>query len=354
MKRFVQLAVVLAIGAGCLWFALRKVHFDDFVTALRDMDLGMFAVGLVCFGILHAARPLRWGQLVDAVKPDVPFRSTLSITSVGFMLINILPFRLGEFVRPYLLFEREDVPFGSGLATVLVERVLDVMALGVLFLGVLLFADVPEFTVTVAGRDEPFDIVAAARTGILGVLVPIGLGGVVLLVLGDRGIRIAEQVRDLFPPGLLQLPFALGVRFLQTFLEALRSLGSLRRAAVAIAWTGAMWLINVLSLWATVRAFSFGGAIDFWAAATILVVICVALIAPAPPGFAGVFEFACTVALAIFAIGPSEAAAFAVVLHGSQFLLVTVVGTYFIVVDRISVGRLLNSMGELRSSLSQS
>lgn len=171
MKRFVQLVVVLAIGAGCLWFALRKVHFDDFVTALRDMDLAMFALGLACFAILHAARPLRWGQLVDAVKPDVSFRSTLSITSVGFMLINILPFRLGEFVRPYLLFEREEVPFGSGLATVLVERVLDVMALGVLFLGVLLFADVPEFTVTVAGRDEPFDIVAAARTGILGVLV---------------------------------------------------------------------------------------------------------------------------------------------------------------------------------------
>lgn len=348
MKRLVQLLVVLAIGGGALWFALRKVHFDEFVAALKAMDLLVFALGFTCFLVLHVLRSVRWGLLVQAIKPEVRFRSYLSICSVGFMLINILPFRLGEFARPYLLFEREDVPFGSGMATVVVERVLDVMALGAIFLGVLVFADVPEYTVAVEGRDEPFDVVAAARTAILGVLIPVAVAVNVLLLLGDRGISIAERVRDAVPAGLLRAPFAFGVRFLQTFLEALRSLGSVRRAVPVLIWTAFLWLLNVLSIYFTVRAFAFGGDIGFWSAATILVVICVALIAPAPPGFAGVFEFACTVALAIFAIGPSEAAAFAVVLHGSQFLLVTAVGMYFVLVDRISVRRLMDSMANLR------
>jgi uncharacterized membrane protein YbhN (UPF0104 family) len=349
LKRAIQLLLALALGGGALWLALRKVHFDAFVAALRTVDAGVFALGFLSFLVLHLLRSVRWGGLVQAVRPEVRFRSYLSICSVGFMLINILPFRLGEFARPYLLLEREDVPFGSGMATVLVERVLDVMALGVIFLGVLLYADLPGYSIEVAGRGEPFDLVSAGRTGILGVLIPVGAAIALLLLAGDRGVDLARAVRDR-APGLLKLPFSFGVRFLETFLVALRSLGSVRRAAPVLAWTAALWLLNVLSIYFTVRAFGFGAAIGFWGAATILVVICLALIAPAPPGFAGVFEFACTVALALFAIGPSEAAAFAVLLHGSQFLLVTGIGGYFVAVDKISVRRLMDMTKQLGSS----
>jgi glycosyltransferase 2 family protein len=348
LKRLVQLLVVLAIGGLALWFALRKVHLAEFMEALRHLDLVIFGLGVLCFACLHLLRSLRWGLLVRAVQPDVRFRSYLSICSVGFMLINLLPFRLGEFARPYLLFEREDVPFGSGMATVVVERVLDVLALGALFLGVLLLADVPAYSVEIPGRAEPFEVVTAARTGILGVLIPV-LGGIgLLLLLGERGIALVDRVRGWMPEGLLQLPFNLAVRFLGTFLEALRSLGTVRKAVGVLAWTAFLWLLNVLSLYFTLRAFEFGAGFGFWAAATILVVICVALIAPAPPGFAGVFEFACAVGLAIFAIGPSEAAAFAVVLHAMQLFLVTAIGMYFVLVDRISVRRLLDSIAAMR------
>lgn len=349
MKRAIQLLLVLALGGGALWFALRQVQLEEFLAALRTVNLGVFALGFGCFFVLHILRAVRWGGLVQAVQPGIRFRSYLSICSVGFMLINILPFRLGEFARPYLLFEREEVPFGSGMATVLVERVLDVMALGVIFLGVLVFADLPGYSIDV-GSGDPFDLVRAARTGILGVLIPVGMAIVLLLVLGDRGVALAGAIRDRVPPGVLRLPFELGVRFLGTFLEALRSLGSVRKAVPVVLWTGLLWLLNILSIYWTVRAFAFGGVIGFWGAATILVVICLALIAPAPPGFAGVFEFACTVALAIFAVGPSEAAAFAVLLHGSQFVLVTGVGMYFVGVDKISVRRLMEMTQQLRAS----
>ncbi len=348
MKRLVQLLVVLAIGGGALWFALHEVDLAAFTAALRELDLVVFGVGIVCFLVLHLLRSVRWGLLVQAVQPGVRFRSYLSICSVGFMLINILPFRLGEFARPYLLYEREDVAFGSGMATVVVERVLDVLALGAIFLGVLVFADVPAYSVQIAGRAEAFDVVIVARTAILGVLIPVGLAMTLLLVLGQRGIGFVEGIRDRLPDGLIRLPFNIAVRFLGTFLVALRSLGSVRKAVPVVLWTAFLWLLNILSIYFTIRAFPFGEVIGFWAAATILVVICVALIAPAPPGFAGVFEFACAVALAVFSIGPSEAAAFAVVLHASQFLLVTSVGMYFVVVDRISVRRLLDSLSAMR------
>ena len=349
MRRATQLALVFMIGAVALFLALREVEIQPFLQALRSVRLDVFALGFLSFSLLHLLRALRWGGLVRAVRPEVRFRSYVSICSVGFMLINVLPFRLGEFARPYLLFEREGVPFGSGMATVVVERVLDIAALGAIFAAVLLWADVPGYLVELPGRAEPFDIVQVARTGILSVLVPATVAILALLVLGEAGIALLVRVSERVPGRLLRLPLELGVRFLRTFLVALRSLGSLRRATGLLASTAALWALNVLSIYFTVRAFPFGDVVDLAGAATILVVICVALIAPAPPGFAGVFEFACTVALALFSIGASEAAAFALVLHGSQFVLVTGVGGAFLAVDRISVRRLLDVPRRLKS-----
>jgi hypothetical protein len=280
---------------------------------------------------------------VRAVKPGVSFWSFVSICSVGFFLINTLPFRLGEFARPFLLFEREDVPFGSGLATVVVERMLDIAALGVIFLGVLVFADLPAEPVEVGGGS--YDIIAMARTSILGVLVPVSLGVVVLLAMGDRGVDLGRSVAGKFHPRLGDL----AGRLLKGFVDALRALGSVRRGAPIVLWTAAVWGINIVSIWWMAKAFEFGDVLGFWDGAAILVCICVALILPAPPGFAGVFELAVVIALAIYGIGRAEAVAFSVAVHGSQFLIIGSVGIYFLVVDKVSVKRLLSEMQALRA-----
>jgi uncharacterized membrane protein YbhN (UPF0104 family) len=246
-------------------------------------------------------------------------------------------------VRPYLLFEREGVPFGSGMATVLLERVLDVMALGVLFLGVLLFADIPSTVVNVAGRD--YDIVLLGRTTILGALIPFGGAAVALVALGDRGVEIARRTFGRIDPRAGEI----AASFLGTFVSTLRALGEPRHAAQVLLWTAVPWTVNVFSMLWMARAFSFGAGLGFWDGATILVAVCVALILPAPPGFAGVFELAVTIGVTLYGVGSAQAAAFAVAVHAGQFVLLTTLGTIFLVLDRISVRRLLQSMQDLRA-----
>ena len=344
MKRALQIAVMLAIGGGCFWLAFRDVELDAFADELQQVDWPIYISGVFMFGLLHLSRSIRWGKLVQAVEPNVTFRSYFSICSVGFFLINILPFRLGEFARPYLLYEREGVPFGSGMATVLLERVLDVAALGVLFVGVLLFADIPSTVVTVAGRD--YDIVRLGRTTILGALIPFGGAALALVAMGDRGIDLTRRVLTPLDPRLA----GLAASFLATFVSTLRSLGRPRHALTILGWTALPWTINVVSMLWMAKAFSFGAGLGFWDGATLLVVVCVALILPAPPGFAGVFELAVTIGVAVYGVGSAPAAAFAVCVHVGQFVLLTSLGVAFLIVDRISVRRLLDSMAELRSA----
>lgn len=344
MKRAVQILVMLTVGGVCLWLAFKDVAFDAFRQELSQVDWLIYGSGVFMFFLLHLTRSIRWGKLVQAVKPEVRFRSYFSICSVGFFLINVLPFRLGEFVRPYLLFEREEVPFGSGMATVLLERVLDVLALGVLFLGVLLFADIPSTVVTVAGTD--YDIVKLGRTTILGALLPFGGAALVLVAMGDRGVEITRRLGGKVNPRLGDL----AANFLKAFVDTLKSLGDPRHAASILFWTALPWTVNVFSMLWMAKAFSFGAGLGFWDGAAILVVVCIGLILPAPPGFAGVFELAVTIGVALYGVGAAPAAAFAVVVHGGQFVLLTALGTLFLVLDRISVRRLLDSMAELRSS----
>jgi glycosyltransferase 2 family protein len=343
MKRAVQIILMLLVGGTCLWLAFKDVEFAAFKDELSQVNWWIYGSGVFMFFMLHVTRSIRWGKLVQAVEPTVTFRSYFSICSVGFFLINVLPFRLGEFVRPYLLFEREEVPFGSGMATVLLERVLDVMALGALFVGVLLFADIPSTVVTVAGSD--YDIVRLGRTTILGALIPFGGAALALVAMGDKGVEIARTSLGRVDPRVGEL----AATFLATFVSTLKSLGDPKHALSVLAWTAVPWTVNVLSMLWMAKAFSFGAGLGFWDGAAILVAVCIGLILPAPPGFAGVFELAITIGVALYGVGAAPAAAFAVCVHAGQFILLTSLGTLFLVLDKISVRRLLDSMAELRT-----
>jgi len=347
VKRLIQILFMLLIGGGAFYYVFKDVKWSEFSAELSKVHYPTFVAGLALFVGLHLSRSIRWGRLVQTVEPSIKFRSYFSICSIGFFLINVLPFRIGEFVRPYLLLDREEVPFGSGMATVLVERVLDVAALGVIFVGVLLWGvDGLESTPVVIG-DTSYDLVQVGRTAILAALIPFGGGILVLLALGDRGIALSRRIF-----GLAGARFGDRVAgFLETFLHAVRQLGSWKEASRQLSWTAAAWGVNVCSMWVMAKAFPFGAEMGFWDGATILVTVCIVLIIPPPPGFAGVFELGIAVSVThLYGNSEAVAAAFGALVHVSQFVILVVLGAGFLAVDRISLTRLLEEMNSLRKA----
>ena len=336
--RAAQFLVAVLVGAGTLALALRGVQWPALRDAILGVDLGRFGVGVALFAALHLTRAWRWGMLVKAVQPQVRFRSYFSICCVGFFLINVLPFRLGEFVRPWLLAEREKIPWGSGMATVVVERVLDVATLGVLLLGAVAFAELPTGPLMLGGR--PYDVVAIGRTAVLGALLPMGAVLAGLILSGEKGVRVAGRVASLAGPRVQ----ALAERFVRAFVEALRALGSWRRAWPVLLSTVAVWTINTVSISVAANAFHLPHVLSFWDGAALLTTICALLMLPAPPGFAGVFEFGVTLGLSIWDVDQATAAAFALTLHSAQFLMMATLGTFFLVVDRIPIGSVLQGI----------
>ena len=75
---------------------------------------------------------MRWAVFLKPLKPHPSMRNLLSATVVGFTAITLFG-RAGEFVRPYLIARKEQVPVTSQFAAWVLERIFDLLMALLLF-----------------------------------------------------------------------------------------------------------------------------------------------------------------------------------------------------------------------------
>ena len=135
-RRVVGLIVGLAVGGLFLWLALRDINFERFKAALLGANYWWIAPYLGMVLVSTVFRTLRW-QLLLRPMGRSNFWWVMHVTNVGTMAVMLLPMRLGEFVRPYLVSDRyapeNEIRMSAALATVVVERILDGLVVTALF-----------------------------------------------------------------------------------------------------------------------------------------------------------------------------------------------------------------------------
>ena len=317
MKRGVRLLLATLVAGIALVLAFHGVSFEQFGGAVAGADWGPLVIATSLVVLLILARILRWAILVRQLQP-VPTGQLFAIASVGFMAIDLLPLRMGEFVRPVLLTRNAKMPFGAGTASIVVERMLDLIAAGTCLLVALLLADMPEIIVTVF--DTPVDLAVQGRNVILLAMAVLGGPVVVLGLAGPRGIALLMKGLDL-------LPAAIGGKILglvASFGDAVRAMASPRVAASTLGLTAVAWGCNLVGLWFTLRA--FGVEIGMAEANVVMLTVTIALMLPAPVGGLGVYEAGAVAGAMLYGVPQATASAFALSLHGTHFLPVIVFG----------------------------
>jgi uncharacterized protein (TIRG00374 family) len=340
------LTLGLVVGALFLGLALWGVPIAD----LRDAFARLHWWYLLPIGgvvvLQYLLRALRQQVMLRPLAPGLGFRDHLAIVAVGFFCVNVFPARLGEAVRPLLFAERGGVPLGAGFAMVVVERVLDLIAILVCLLGALAWVELPERTLEIAGRSVP--ATELARSAATVVLAPV-LGGLLgLALLGPAALRVGERVTSALEarvraPLVSRLARGL-LRFGTAFVEGLQGLRSPGRLAAVLVLTALLFLSMGLMMSAFAHAFGIEDRIGFAAGLAVLSITMLGIALPAPPGFAGVFEASVRAGLALFGVRGDEQAgtslAFALVVHWWPFLLLCALAAFFLWRDRIGLGRL--------------
>ncbi|MBI4483085.1 MAG: flippase-like domain-containing protein [Acidobacteria bacterium] len=313
-------ASFLLAGALLYWF-LRNTAWGDIQRGVQEADLGWLALSLSLSLVSWVWRALRWGVFFRHLK-KVRFRNLLTATVIGFAANSALSFRVGEFVRPVLLSRREGLSVSTAFATVVVERVFDlIVVLGLFAITPLVFDLGPYLP---GGSEGSFAVIRHA--GFLSLLTCIGMGLVLFAFHArtSKAMGVFRLVSHLLPGWLSSR----AERLLCAFSEGLGVLGSLRCLILALGYSVVLWLGLAVSAWFVFLGFHLN--LPFFGMLTLLVLMVLGAAVPTPAAIGGFHQATKYGLVHLFNVPESTAVAPVVVLHALSFFPVILMGLVFL------------------------
>jgi uncharacterized protein (TIRG00374 family) len=322
---WIKILVGVAVSVLALALIVYLVDFQRLADALRGANYALIALLFLVTLIWLLVRGMAWRALL---QNKASFAQVFLTLNEGYLLNNVLPLRLGEVGRAFLLSRKARLGFPQVLSTVIIERALDLgYAAGVL-LGTLPFV--------VGGAFAKQAAVTA------GVLVLAGLLALHLLARNqDWAMRQIEHLSARVPV----LQRLAGSRQIESFFDGLAALVDVRRFLTVLFWITLNWTFSVLQFFVLVRAF-FPQAPLLWGAFT-LGAMAFGVAAPSSPGAVGVMEAAIIGALALFGVDPSTGLAIAVTAHLTNYLLTGAIGGYALVHDGLSLSSIFRDLRKI-------
>ena len=148
-KTIIQVVIGIAVSIICLYFAFRGINIKESFEIVKNINVAYFIISLILSVVIIALRGLRWECFIPLKKP-IKKRTIVMATYIGFMANNILPAKLGEVARAYILGIKENVSKSALIASVVTERLFDVITGGIILtISVVFIPNLPS-TVTYA------------------------------------------------------------------------------------------------------------------------------------------------------------------------------------------------------------
>ena len=313
--------IVVGIVSSCVAIALLVAAVDPSRTlaVIRQAQPGPLVLAVGILAVQVVVRTARWRLLLgrDATRARLPFWLVLRALLIGYLGNAALPARLGEAARSGVIARAAHRAFGSVLGTVLLERLIDVVALAALVLVASMLAPVPALVVNVAA-----------------VTIAIGIaGGLVLVVLGQR-LGLAASIA---PVGLRQRAMAFGRHLLAGALYPGRGVIATAGTLSVLAWVleAGLYLAAAASLGINLPV---GTAVIIGAAGALATAL------PAAPGYVGTYDLAAAAVGAGLGLDPATAVALAAVVHVMALVPIALAGAAALVSETIS-GRSVRFFG---------
>jgi uncharacterized protein (TIRG00374 family) len=313
-RRWLQVGGSLLLSLLLLLFVFRQASLGQVLQVMASLHWEALAAAAGLALASYTARAYRWGLLL-APTGKAPVASLLGCTAAGFATSTLLPARLGELLRPLLLSSRTGLPPAATLASIVAERLLDLLTV------VSLFA------------------LAWLRTGsgqkVLG--KSLAWSGASLLVLGFSLyflVRYRERIHELLQKMAKGRWTRRLASFVQEILASLALWGDARHAALLGLWSLITWALVIGQVAVTAKA--FGLPLGVSQATLVLAISVVGLAVPTPGGVGG-FHAAVQFALLQVAHWPmAEATAYALIHHALCFFPVTLVGIGYMLAVGVS------------------
>jgi uncharacterized protein (TIRG00374 family) len=299
------LLITLALAAGLLYLALRKVNWSELVATLARGNLALLALAAGIMSLSCLTRGLRWRVLLSTEK-TLPVLTVFWATMTGYLGNSYLPARAGEVVRSVLIGQKGGISKTFALATALTERIMDAVIL----------VTVCALALTALPQVPP----SLAQT-MKGMAV-IGFVGMV-------AIFVAPRMSSLIQAIINRLPVGAGLRdklggIAQNFLTGAGALQHWGRLAQFLLYSAAIWSLDTLT--GMVMARAFGLSLNPAQVFILLSALGIASAVPSTPGYVGVYQFVAVTVLVPFGLSEAQSVAYIVAYQGVMYVVITVWG----------------------------
>ena len=331
MKRFwINLFLSLLLGGGFLALSIISFDIDWKVIPSHLMSLNPFSLlfYVLLYFLVHFIRVLRWYFLVKPLG-ERNIKRVIHACAIGFAAIVILPLRLGEFVRPYLISKNGSLSMSSALGTVVVERVIDGLSITLLLFLTL---------VTYSGGGETQFLRVAGYSSLAIFLTSLTL---IILMQWHRELTV-KLIQGIGRRVSVKLTEKV-VYILDGFIDGFNTLKSAKNVFGFFLCTLAYWGINGFAI--TILARGFGIDLGIWAGFTVLSILVIGIMIPGGPGFTGNYEFFIGKGLILFVPAATMATAgvaFVATIHLVQFVVQVAFGIPFYLSDHLGFKGIIN------------
>lgn len=329
-RKRLYLASGMLVSVVLIWLLFRGVDFHGLAGALSRANYWWLIPNVALIIASMYQRAYRWRFMLEPIC-IVPFPRLLASTCVGFMANNVLPLRLGEFVRAYSLARQDKrITKSASLATIFVERmVFDLVVLLIIFGAVIMISDV--------SLKEESDIARHLQKALM-LAIGVALAGIAfMIVLARRPDRVGHMLSKY----LFFLPDAGKAaveKVIMKFQRGLEFLNDGRAVALVGLQTLLIWIAmgisNIFVFWA------FGLFLPVDASFVVLVVVSIAILIPSSPGYLGIYHLAVVWSLKAYGVDKETALSCALVMHAAQYIVITLMGFYYLKKEHLSLKKL--------------
>lgn len=316
----------IVLGIVLIYFSVRGIDFNETISHLRKIHLGYAALSLCFIVLMQALRSYRWGVILQPLEKISQF-TLFAVTSVGFLAIAAIPARIGELARPYLIAKKSSIKMSSALGTVVVERVLDSLAVLTITVAVLILQDLPSWMI---------------KSGILFFMVTMLMIACIIGLIWRRetAVKIIDRILRRLPGKLAQKVN----NVIHHFIDGFQVITDVKRLLYLLFLSAVVWLVDVAAIYTLLLAFGFN--LPVLAAFVVMVILIAGIAIPTAPGFIGNWHYACILGLSLFGIAKPEAFSFALVYHFLSMIVLIVLGVGFLPFNKFSISDMTKQMGE--------
>ncbi len=318
----IKLVLGMMVSIGFLYLAFGTIDLDKMKESFLTANYWLYIPAALAIFVSHWIRAVRWRYFFKSIKP-VRVSRLLSATLIGYMGNTVLPAHLGEVFRANVAGRSESIPTSSVLATVVIERIIDILSLLVIMLVVVFVYPFPDW-VTLSGY--------VMFAGVMGLFL--------FLYLLKQQHRLTVKLMNF---GLSLLPKKLSAKLnelITTFIDGINGMTKkrdyLKVAILSLAIWSCYWLVFHILFYAFNLVETYN--LDTTSSLVLLVITTISVVVPSSPGYVGTYHYLCMKSLELFGVPASIGLSYAFVAHGLSILPTAIVG--FVLAWREGISRL--------------